>query len=261
MNSKHPSVPMSRNSDLVHKIELFSSASQTLDQHLNVDLTMNSFLKLKKLEKFVCLFERENIDLKMLLDLTQEELLSLFKYLGISAWGDKHTLKRAIEELGIKGFEAPSKNLDVHANELLTENVEVGVSEPLLENFEVDCSLCNQSSQHKCMLHKISVCNLKCSMQDPTSDNEQHHIHKTGDPRCVHLNFQCPKCDKFFEDIVLLNEHVDCDHHSLEMTPSSLTLISDGSMSDVFIDCAICKKKFENELDVLNHMERVHEYG
>ena len=33
------------------------------------------------------------------------------------------------------------------------------------------------------------------------------------------------------------------------------------SMSDVFVDCAICKKKFENELDVLNHMERVHEYG
>ena len=72
VNSKHPSVPMSRNSDLVHKIELFSSASQTLDQHLNVELTMNSFLKSKKLEKFVCLFERENIDLKMLLDLTQE---------------------------------------------------------------------------------------------------------------------------------------------------------------------------------------------
>ena len=67
--------------------------------------------------------------------------------------------------------------------------------------------------------------------------------------RCVQLNFQCPKCDKIFEDIALLNEHVDCDHHSLEMTPSSLTLISDGSMSDVFIDCAICKKKFENELD------------
>ena len=63
------------------------------------------------------------------------------------------------------------------------------------------------------------------------------------------------------EDIALLNEHVDCDHPSLEMTPSSLTLISDGSMSDVFVDCAICKKKFENELDVLNHMERVHEYG
>ena len=55
-------------------------------------------------------------------------------------------MKRAIEELGIKGFEAPSKNLDVHANELLSENVEVGVSEPLLENFEVDCILCNQSS-------------------------------------------------------------------------------------------------------------------
>ena len=97
MNSKHPSVPMSRNSDLVHKIELFSSASQTLDQHLNVDLTMNSFLKLKKLEKFVCLFERENIDLKMLLDLTQEELLSMFKDLGISAWGtDRHTLKCSV---------------------------------------------------------------------------------------------------------------------------------------------------------------------
>ena len=41
----------------------------------------------------------------------------------------------------------------------------------------------------------------------------------------------------------------------------SFTLISDGSLSDVYIDCAICEKKFENELDVQNHMERVHEYG
>ena len=181
VNAKHPSVPISRNSDLVHEIEDFSSASRTPDHDLNVELTMNSFLKSNNLEKFACLFERENIDLKMLLDLTQEELLCMFKDLGISAWGDRHTLKRAIEELCIKDVEAPSKNFDVDANELPSENVEVRVSEPPLGNFEVDCILCNQSSQHKCMLCRI----LKFSMQDPTSDNEQHPIYKICDPRYV----------------------------------------------------------------------------
>ena len=40
-----------------------------------------------------------------------------------------------------------------------------------------------------------------------------------------------------------------------------MSLASDGSISDIYETCRQCDKVFENELDLANHEERVHEYG
>ena len=40
-----------------------------------------------------------------------------------------------------------------------------------------------------------------------------------------------------------------------------MSLASEGSLSDVYETCKQCGKLFENELELANHIERVHEYG
>ena len=47
------------------------------------------------------------------------------------------------------------------------------------------CDLCAVATQHPCRKCGIPVCNLACSIQDPTSENELHRAHKPGDSRCV----------------------------------------------------------------------------
>ena len=54
------------------------------------------------LEAFEDVFKAEHIDLEMLLELRDEEMLDMFKSLGIGAWGLRHKLKRALEDLKLK---------------------------------------------------------------------------------------------------------------------------------------------------------------
>ena len=95
-----------------------------------------------------------------------------------------------------------------------------------------------------------------------------HRIHKHGDDRCIDeyfpsqdLKFDCPKCDKEFSCNTQLQSHLSQKHEGFELSFPTMSLASEGSISDIYEKCQQCGKTFENELDPANHVERVHEYG
>ena len=131
---------------------------------------------------------------------------------------------------------------------------------------QTECNLCAVATQHPCRICGIPVCNLTCSVQDPRSENEAHRTHKTGDRRCVvkYMNasipFSCPKSAKEFKEITNFNKHMEEDHDVFQLSFPNLSLES-GSISKLRMIRWQCGKLFANELDLKNHLERVHEYG
>ena len=110
--------------------------------------------------------------------------------------------------------------------------------------------------------------NAKSRPKNPESDNEMHRIHKHGDDRCISeysssqdLKFDCPKCDKEFSCNTQLQSHISQKHAGFELSFPTMLMASEGSISDIYETCKQCGKIFENELDLANHVERVHEYG
>ena len=161
--------------------------------------------------------------------------------------------------------------IEDESNELL-EEITVSTEEQAFES----CNICTEASkqknpQHRCSICYKVVCSLACSIADPNSDNEMHRVHKHGDSRCVPVNnwpigdqeipFECPLCDQSFKDNVELESHIADKHGQFETTFPTMSLASDGSLSDVYERCKQCGKMFENELDLKNHIERVHVYG
>ena len=57
----------------------------------------------------------------------------------------------------------------------------------------------------------------------------------------------------------LLQSHMKTNHDSFEETFSTMSLLSDGSLSDISETCSQCGNIFENKLDLENN--KVHEYG
>ena len=85
----------------------------------------------------------------------------------------------------------------------------------------VECPLCRDSSQHHCRICGKLVCNLFCSIMDPSSDDELQRIHNPGDSRCVAQSFECPSCGKKFKTSSDIEAHMM--NHTQEV---SLTLVS-----------------------------------
>ena len=215
------------------------------------------------LEDFENVFISEHIDMEMLLDLGDEELMDMFRSIGIGAWGLRHNLKRALQDIKKKNQKTANddKQVDVEYSPNVHEinpPQELILSEPFssfnsavsntedtlvegtfdghLYNIldateddantsELECPVCRDSSQHHCRKCWKLVCNLYCSVQDPTSDNVLHLIHKPGDSRCSSQNFECPNCGSFFTSPGDLQSHMELNHTQL----SSLSLVSEAS--------------------------------
>ena len=128
----------------------------------------------------------------------------------------------------------------------------------------LDCQLCKSSTQHRCRKCSKFVCNLICSIQDPSSDNESHRIHRNGDPRYLGSTnnlLMCPKCKNTYSATQELNVHLQNEHSQFEDLPE-LSLASIGSLSQmVDFKCEICEKSYENEKDLHMHNEAVHDHN
>ena len=140
------------------------------EQEITVKIGLSDILESLDMLDELNLFQRESIDFEILLDLTEEELDDMFRSIGMHAWGKRHKLKRALEDFKV-GNCMSVKNKETDHEELI--------------NFENDeCSLCQVATQHICRTCVKPVCILYCSVQDPSSDNESHRVHKPGDKRC-----------------------------------------------------------------------------
>ena len=101
--------------------------------------------------------------------------------------------------------------------------IEETFKEPYLD---VTCDLCMIAKEHLCRKCYKPVCNFGCSVQDPSSDNEMHRVHKRGDTRCLpSYYFECPMCGNSFKTAENLQNHISAEHEQ----DSSLSLISEAS--------------------------------
>ena len=115
---------------------------------------------------------------------------------------------------------------------------------------DVECDLCTVGTQHRCRICDKIVCVLKCSIQDPNSENEIHRVQKPGDKRCVQLDtYSCAICGKTFESKNNLYQHLKTPHESLNIRNSF----------DAEFECPTCEDKFLSPRDILGHMEQLHE--
>ena len=164
------------------------------------------------------MFETEKIDLDMLLDLRDEEMMDMFKNIGIVSWGIRHKFKRAVEDLKPKKDDVNIENKTneehnipkmndndgkgkANYNDSTLDDIEDEVfsnsedleGETAITDIEEDetssneCPLCRDSTQHHCRKCGKLVCILFCSIMDPRSDNELHVVHIPGDIRAKFL--------------------------------------------------------------------------
>ena len=119
--------------------------------------------------------------------------------------------------------------------------------------------MCENTTQHFCILCSKKVCNIFCSEPDPDTSNEMRRRHKANDPRCKAAMLECPSCEARFSVQSELENHISRKHES---SNKSLSLISEADDSSwTYMVCDICDGKYQNELDLFHHKERVHEYG
>ena len=168
----------------------------------------------------------------------------------------------------MKSLSEPLQPIRSWVSHDLIDDTSDGLNEPSdCESTPSPCDLCAGATQHTCRNCGIPVSNLMCSIQDTNSENESNRIHKYGDERCVRkhadesLAFICPQYERSFKDITTLNEHIKNNHTEFEQSFPSVSIPSDGSISDVYPTCPQCDKVFHNELDMKNHIEKVHKYG
>ena len=93
-----------------------------------------------------------------------------------------------------------------------------------------DCELCDKAKVDKCRKCKKFVCVLFCSIQDPSSDNEIHRIHKPGDRRCNKQN-------------IIESTALNLDHSESDFNPNISQ--SNGFMSSRFM-CPSCENNYGN---------------
>ena len=151
--------------------------------------------------------------------------------------------------------------LEVRAQEDLMDPYEeehientIGEGSVQLDFIQCRCS----TTRHHCAKCGEKVCNL-CSEPVPGSDDDDVRMHSPTDHRCKtkekaenHHNYHCPKCSKAFRTMAEHEQHMM--GHSKFESFSEISLQSDGTLSNLLLDCKYCENKFENETDLRDHV-------
>ena len=213
---------------------------------------LSKFLEKENLQHLFELLKKEDITLDLLMVMDLDDLRRLRSDLRIS-WGDQYKIEKGILNQRAAAHTDPIESNDERtappsSEDLPSVSVQNISSEPSSSEtaeevsfLQETCDLCNvaeqsRNPQHRCRLCSNVVCNLFCSIQDPTSDNQMHRIHKPG-------HWKCQQIQGGFDS----HEHP---------TYSSFTLLSEGSLSDVLYRCNNCNENFENEADLKDLMEK-----
>ena len=161
--------------------------------------------------------------MEMLLSMSVDDLKECMKEIGIKRFGDRHKIVEfVLREKRVYGNSMISQT--VATVEEPKDHPAIIESLPQVENMETltdnsgydtdtsGCNLCKISTQHFCRKCNLPVCNLFCSIPDPSSDNEAHRIHKANNKRCImKSSFECPSCEKIFDQPDDLEQHMP-DH-------------------------------------------------
>ena len=105
-----------------------------------------------------------------------------------------------------------------------------------------DYELCDKAKVDRCRRCKKFVCVLFCSIQDPSSDNEIHRIHKPGDRRCNKQN-------------IIESTKLNLDHSESDFNPNISQ--SNGFMSSRFM-CPSCENNYATPEDLNRHIAAIH---
>ena len=89
-----------------------------------------------------------------------------------------------------------------------------------------------------------------------SSTNEYHQKHKNNDPRCTPMKFKCPFCDEEFVNKNNFDDHMN-NHNENSYEEMTQLSSSEDSLWKYSL-CKLCGKKFNNELDVKEHMDNWH---
>ena len=102
-----------------------------------------------------------------------------------------------------------------------------------------------------CCSYNYNICSIFCSIPDPTSDNEMHRVHREGDLRCSlgknqnPISFHCPKCTSIFTNNDKLQSNITQSHEEFDTSFQTMSLVSEGSISDICETCKQCGKAFQ----------------
>ena len=195
-----------------------------------------------------------------MLNMGSDDLSRKMNYLGIN-WGASFKMEREIQKRKTGPYNPLTTVVD---NELEKQTSK--------DKLFDECGLCSITKKHKnpqlkCRTCDKFVCSICSFDPDPTSDNEVHRMHKTGDQQCTkefieqEFQFHCPKCDPTLSTSNVLKTHLEKEHQPFQQEFSGFSLVSDGSISNIYEKFTKCRRLFKKELDRMNHEERLHEYG
>ena len=219
-------------------------------------------------------FETEKVDLNMLISMPKDDFKTLLVDFDLK-WGERYKLENAITfeidslaSVSVDTSNEVNKIIEAYTTDEVAESVTTINEVAEIRQFQ-ECELCNIAKDQNNPLQKFRLCgkvacSIYCSIPDPSSDNEIHRVHKKGDTRCTHdengmkegVQYHCPKCEKIFLSNENLQMHVTAKHKLFRQDFKSFTLISNGTLSDVYEKCFQCENFFENEFDLKTRKER-----
>ena len=153
------------------------------------------------------------------------------------------TVNKVTEEHELELDENVVKNSDIEHDE---DQIDISVHE----------IVCNSTTQHVCSFCGKKVCQIFCSEQDPNSTNGYHRKHKDNDLRCTPMKFNCPFCNEEFVNKNNFDDHMN-NHNENSYDEMTQLSRSEDSLWKYSL-CKLCGKKFNNELDVKEHMDNWH---
>ena len=82
----------------------------TVQEAITIPITINEFLQALELEKYQEIFEKEQIDLKILSQIKPCDIMGMVKDIGIIPWGHRYKIKQEIKDL--QGIVAPNESVE-----------------------------------------------------------------------------------------------------------------------------------------------------